>query len=527
VVPEKVVRAWASLFRLDVSPLNGFVSRYLSGTELYIAPGLYTRFLLASIVYPAFLEMALAALAPSFFVFVLPPLLLLQLLPFMLPPTLRWWRRRSMDAELPLVAMALYVLSHESFPNLPDAMAKLENLGNDVFPATSAVSRMLRLNLTYRQEPEAGSVESTFSAHPSSQFREFIHGYLKTLSTGSSVHEFVKEETERLVELLESRWKAFGAALSSLTEVSFILLALFPVGIQMISGVILSGGWTQLLTVSIAVIVLTSATVLLAMDYAQPAVHDYPYPLKRMLPLLAFLPLACAAYLAGVFSITEFSIALLSASLLHCISARDHFSRIHSGERAAASMLHEVAESVRAGSSLTSSMMSCLESSRPDWPLRDTLAMFLRQLSLGKSPHEAQSELRHPSWLVRLAFAMLALSLETGTGYEQLDRLSLLFRRIQDAKGSIRASVMPFALLGVSVPAISVAALSFLSGMQLTLLGQGQQVSTGAVAFSILVDSFFTGLIVTKAYGLSFRSLSVVPPVILSCLVSFLFFGIA
>lgn len=528
MLPERVVRAGASLLRLDIGILDSAVSRYLRGTELYVPPVFYTRFLLSLTVYPASLEVAVALLAPSFEVFLMPPLLLVQSLPFVLPPILRWWRKRSMDAELPLVAMALYVLSHESFPNLPDAMAKLESLGSGVFPAASAESRKLRMNITYGHGPEAGNIESTFSGHPSVQFREFIHGYLKALSTGSSVHEFVSEETERLVDLLEARWKAFGSALSSLTEVSFILLSLFPVGIQMISGIVFSGGGAQLLAISIAVIVLTSVSVLLAIDYAQPAVHDYPYQLKRMLPTFASMSLATVAYLAGELSVTEFSLAVLSVSILHYILSRHHFSRLQRGEKAAAAMLHEIAENVRAGSSLTASIASCLESSHPDWPLRDTLATFLRQLSLGKSPHQAQSELRHPSWLVRLAFAMLAVSLETGTGYEQLDRLSLLFRRIQDAKGSIKSSVLPFALLGVSVPAISVAALSFLSGMQLTLLGQGQQqVSTGAVAFSIVIDSFFTGLIVTKAYGLSFRSLSVVPPAILSALVSFLFFGIA
>jgi hypothetical protein len=149
-------------------------------------------------------------------------------------------------------------------------------------------------------------------------------------------------------------------------------------------------------------------------------------------------------------------------------------------------------------------------------------------LSLGKSPRQAQHGVRHPSWLVRVSFGLLAVSLETGSGYEQLDRLSLSFRRMWDAKRSIQSSVLPFAVLGAAVPVISVAGYWFLSNMQgLSLLVPGLSLSGGPISImaSVMATSVLTGFIVSKAYSFSFRSLVGVPPILVAALASFFFFG--
>jgi hypothetical protein len=160
--------------------------------------------------------------------------------------------------------------------------------------------------------------------------------------------------------------------------------------------------------------------------------------------------------------------------------------------------------------------------------LRDAISTFARLLSLGNSPKAAQRRVLHPSWLVKASFGLLAVSFETGCGYEQLEKLSLSFRRICDARRSIQSSVLPFAVLGASVPVISIASYWFLNNMQgLSFLVPGLTFQSGSIStvVSVIATSILTGFMVSKAYSLSFRSLVGVPPILIAAFFSFLFFG--
>lgn len=437
-------------------------------------------------------------------------------------------RRRRVEAELPFVSMLLFISSQGASPDLAAAFEKVEDLGPAVFPAFYTESQTLRRNLTYGTGFQLKTVEETFKDHPSPQFKDFIAGYLTTIGSGRDVHEFVREESERLVSLQEERWKVFSGIVGSMTEVAFIFLALLPVGLQMVAGAFLNGSTSQLLAVSVLVLLAVAAVLLFWMDYAQPVTYDQKYPLLRVLLALSAVSASVMLYLFGAIGAVEASAACAAASGAYVAVSRGYFARVRKGEQEIAGMLHDLAEDARSGVNLPVALEKLNEGGDRYPSLGETIAGFSRLLSLGRPPREAQRRLSHPSWLVRVSFALLAASLEAGGGFEQLEKLATSFRRVCDAKRSIQTSVLPFAVLGAAVPGISVASFWFLKGMTSyasVLPGFTVQVGTWSVGVSIIATSITTGFVVSKAYSQSFRSLVAVPPIVCCALVAFLLFG--
>ncbi len=437
-------------------------------------------------------------------------------------------RRRSVEGELPFFAMLLYILSHESSVSLAGAFEKAEQLGAGIFPAISLESARLKRNLAYSNEPQRATIERTFRFNPSASMRELVHGHQTVISSGRDVHEFAREEAERLLAAQEERWRSFSAALSSITEISFIFLAVFPVGMQMVAGGFAGGRSSGLLVLSTAALALVAVALLVWIDSAQPVTRDTALPASRLTALVASCCVAMALYYLGFIATAEAAGALLAFSAVYVLSSSPFFRRLRAGEGEAAGMLHDLAESARSGVELPRALPDLLEDPAAVKALRGPLATFAFQLSLGSTPVTAQRMISHPSWLVRISFALLAVALETGGGFEQLERLSSSFRRVSDSRASARASVLPYAALGVAVPALSAASFWFLRNM--LALSPGFQLfalraaGTGAGG-SILACTVLTGLIVSKAYSQSVRNAAGLAPLLASALVSLLLFG--
>ena len=109
----------------------------------------------------------------------------------------------------------------------------------------------------------AGVAERTFAAHPSSRVRAFVHGFLKTLATGKDISEFVRQETSFQIQKLEQSWSAFSVSIGSLAEVTFILLALFPVGLEMVGATVSGFTSSYLFSASFALLAVAALVFLL------------------------------------------------------------------------------------------------------------------------------------------------------------------------------------------------------------------------------------------------------------------------
>jgi archaellum biogenesis protein FlaJ (TadC family) len=527
---EDVIGFISRLFPLQPpATLTALFQRRLEGAMVYVSPAVFARFTLAALIFPAVAEvLVLGTASPGTWPLLVAPLALVQMSPFLVLATRRWQRKRGVESELPYAAMLFYILSHRSYSNLPDAFRKIESLGPGVFPAFFAEAQRILRNLTYGAGGDLTGIERSFSGHPSQRLSEFIHGYSTALVTGRDVKEFVGSESERMLENQVDKWRSYSSLLSSMTEVSFIFLAVFPVGIQMIAGSTPVLNSSQILVVSAVLLSFITGGLLLWMDLNQPLSNNRPYPAGLLVLSAASFLVVMLLYQSRLIDSLVAAASALSVSSACAIASHGHYKTIADGERVVGAMLHDLAELTRAGVELPAALATIATEASNFGTVRDSLAVFSRLLSLGQPPVSAQRALTHPAWIVRISFALLAATLETGGGYEQLDKLSLAFRKVSDSRAAIKSSVLPFAFLGVIVPAISAASAWLLKSMQ--SLGPGLsflsiQTGTAGIGGSIVAASFLAGLIVSKAYSQSVRSMVGVPPLLCSALISFFFFG--
>ncbi|MDG6898122.1 MAG: type II secretion system F family protein [Nitrososphaerota archaeon] len=508
-----------------------FFQPRLEAGMLYVSPQTFARFVVVSLLLAGVAEVAIVAVASypvSLLLLALP--LLVQAFPFLLLTTRRWQRRRAVDSELPYMAMLFYILSRRSSSSATAAFGTLVALGPNVLPAFYAEAQRVLRDLTYGSDGDRAGIEKCFVDHPSGQLQEFIHGYSTAVVTGRDVGEFVESESTRFLDNQGERWRTYSSLLSSMTEVAFIFLAVFPIGIQMVAGSAFTLSSSQILAVSALLLSAVTCGLLLWMDANQPLSNDRPYSSRFLaISTVSFLALMLLYQLRLAGSVLV-AASVLSITTLGALLARRHYWAVRDGDRVIGAMVHDLAELVRAGVELPAALDVLASEARRFNSVREPLAAFSKLLASGEQPLTAQRSVAHPSWMVRVSFALLSATLETGGGYEQLDKLSLYFRRIADSKAAIRSSVLPFAFLGVIVPAISAASSWLLKSMQ--PLGPGLSFmhfpadATG-VAGSIVAASFLAGLVVSKAYSQSARSMVGLPPLLCSALVSFLFFGSA
>jgi hypothetical protein len=528
--PQRTLLIFSKLFPFDPpGSLVSFVAPKVEGSAMLLSPVDYARvFLLLTSAAVVGGAASLIFLGRPLAYFVAMACVTAAACPLFVPSIVAQGRRRSADGELPFFAMLLFILSHESNASLVTSFEKAEQLGRGIFPALSQESARLRRNIAYSNESEQSAIEGTFRNHPSAPLRELVHGYQTALSSGRDVHEFVREEAERLLETKDEKWRNFSASISSLTEVSFIFLAIFPIGIQMVAGGFTGGQSSPLLAFSTLLLTVIAVGLLMWMDSAQPVTRDVTLPAAHLAGLVAACCAILAAYYLGIVGVSEAAGALLAVSAVYLYSSSGFFRNLRSGEEEAAGMLHDLAELTRSGVELPRALPALLEDQDSLRSLREPLAIFSFQLSLGKTPVEAQRAISHPSWLVRISFALLAVAFETGGGFEQLERLSSSLRRVTDSRASAKASVLPYAALGVAVPALSAASFWFLRSM--LALSPGFQLFSMRIAGtsaggSILACTILTGFLVSKAYSQTVRNASGLPPLLASALLSLLLFG--
>jgi hypothetical protein len=131
-----------------------------------------------------------------------------------------------------------------------------------------------------------------------------------------------------------------------------------------------------------------------------------------------------------------------------------------------------------------------------------------------------------------LGFGILSIAFETGAGFEHLEELSSLFRRVAEARRSVTQSMIPFMLIGAIVPVISVAAITFLAGFAQQGIPIGLpvfavQTSQASLILSVSVVSLLSGVLLSKLLTQTVRHQLALPILMTSTLVSLLAFGVA
>ncbi|MDA4122314.1 MAG: hypothetical protein OK456_03935 [Thaumarchaeota archaeon] len=529
---KRVAPFWPS--GLMVDRLQGRISGLLSSGNVYISPALYSRFSLALLVYPLAGEVLAAALLPTVqTLFVLGSLATVQLMPLLLLLARSGSRRRAVEAELPFFLIALSIMSQDSSPSIDGGMRRVAALGDGVFPALRSESDRLERDLTFIPGSPTSVLESAFRDNPSRSLRDFVHSFTTTLTTGKSVEGYVEEESKREVGQMESRAKSFSESVGSLAEVSLMVLALFPVGVEMIAAAIPGFASSVMLIVSMGLLATFSVVLLVVLESVQPVAHNTPPASLYIVLSLASWVASTALYLLGTLPLAFSLLIPFGFSVFGFFRTRGVYDRIRRGEQEISLLLHDLAEASKAGVSLPEALAKITASSSQFGSIGEPLSVFHHAIMSGATPAEAQKGVSHPSWLVRLSFGLLSVAFSTGAGFEQLERLSSFFKRVTDARRNASRSLLPFVLIGVIVPVISVASLNFLGGFSSGSTGSGipflpslADVSKTYVLITISAVALLTGVLLSKLFTQTARHGVAIPLLMASTLVSLAVFGV-
>ncbi len=533
--PELLVKRLASLCPLPgvAAKLAGRLLPMLSAASLFVPPGTYARFVVALLLFLVPAEVLTLLFVPlDQALMIVGGLMMVQAMPLIVLLSRAHSRRRGSEAELPFFLMTLSVFSHEASPTVPEGFRRVSAMGRRVFPQFSREAEILERDEAFIPGSPTLVVEKAFDSHPSARLRGFVHGFLKTLATGKDVVDFVRQETGVQVQKLEQTWTSFSVSVGSLAEVTFILLALFPVGLEMVGAVVSGFASSFLFIVSFALLALVAVVFLALTDSMQPIVYDEP-PGTIWLPLtISGWALSTLAFSSGYLTSREFVLIPLGLSVLGYCETRKRYSKIRKGEEEVSAMLHDLAEESKAGVSLPESLSKLSTQASGFSSIREPLLTFYQSTRLGLTPTEAQKRITHPSWLVRLGFGILSIAFETGAGFEHLEELSSLFRRVADARRSVVHSMIPFVLVGAIVPVISVSAITFLSGFAQQGVPIGLPIfsirsSRTSLILSVSIVSILSGVLLSKLLTQTVRHQVAVPILMASTLVSLSIFGVA
>ncbi len=532
--PELLMQRLASLCPLPLiaARLQAKLAPMLSAASLFISPRTYSRFVVSLLVFPAPVEALSFLLLPTEQAgLIVGGLAVVQAMPVVVLLSRANARRRAADAELPFFLMTLSVFVHEANPTLQEGFKRVAAIGARVFPAFAKEAEILARDDAFVPGSPMGVAERAFAGHPSARVRAFVQGFMKTLATGKDVSEFVRQETSFQVQKLEQSWSSFSASVGSIAEVAFILLALFPVGLEMIGAIVSGFTSSFLFLASFALLAVASVVFLVMTDSIQPVVYDRPPSAAWLAVSLAGWGLSTAAFEAGLLGAREYILVPLCVSLLGFYETRRQYSKIRKGEEEVSAMLHDLAEESKAGVSLPEALSKLSSRAESFSSIREPILTFYQSTRLGLTPTEAQRRVEHPSWLVRLGFGILSIAFETGAGFEHLEELSSLFRRVADARKTVTQSMIPFMLIGAIVPVISVAAITFLAGfaqqgVPIGLPVFAVQASQASLILSVSTVSMLSGLLLSKLLTQTVRHEVALPVLMASTLLSLFAFGI-
>jgi archaellum biogenesis protein FlaJ (TadC family) len=505
----------------------------LSSASVFVSPRAYSRFVVSVLTFGALGEaLALLLLPTERAVLIVGALAAVQAMPVAILYSRANSRRRAADAELPFFLMTLSVFVNEANPTIQEGFRRVASIGARVFPAFAREGELLERDDAFVPGSPMGVAEKAFARHPSARVRAFVQGFLKTLGTGKDISDFVRQETSFQMQKLEHSWSSFSSSVGSLAEVTFILLALFPVGLEMIGAAVSGFSTSFLFLASFALLAVMAAIFLLLTDSMQPVVYDRPPSAIWLAASLLGWSLSTVAFAAGVFGSREYVLAALCVSLFGFYETRRHYSRTRKGEEEVGAMLHDLAEQSKAGVSLPEALSKLSLQAGTFSSIREPVLAFYQATRLGLTPVEAQRRVAHPSWLVRLGFGILSVAFETGAGFEHLEELSSLFRRVAEARKSVTQSMIPFVLIGAIVPVISVAAITFLAGFAQQSVPIGLplfavQASKTSLILSVSIVSVLSGVLLSKLLTQTVRHQLALPILMASTLVSLLAFGVA
>jgi hypothetical protein len=496
----------------------------LSGS-IGISPEEYTCFYLNLLVFSISLTILTLFFNPSIYYVIIPFSLLISLLPIALPKLIVETRKLTVESEFPFFLLLAYILSFRGGPHIEGTFDVIYRAGESNFKALSREGRILERSLYYTPGNRLDIIEKTLGSVPSRTFSSFIHNYMTTLRSGGKISSFLLNEASMSLNSLISRWDSFVKGSSTLLEVSFVFLAILPIGLEVLYSTISVSEQTYLILTTTSLL-LASVATLTIFEISQPRLADERYPAYAAFFLISALAFLVSLSMNGLLSLRLLFLISLFISLVYLFFSHRFFSLIYRGEEEAALFLHRVSEYSKAGTPPVKILQE-VNLSKEFHAIRRSLIIFMNLLVTGSKPVDAVKKIRFPSWLVRYSFLLAAVAFEVGAGYEQIERAYSLFKSIASSKRLVRSSTIPFLLTGCIIPPLSLFGVWFLSRIK----GSIFQFAVGSFSIvsavlAVYMVSVAIGIILSKFYSLSIRSMYALPLTFLSMTVGMIILGI-
>lgn len=509
-----------SFLKIKSERLERFFGPLLANAGLYVSATEYTRFFFCILTLLLSFE-ALMILFNVPIMFLVLTAILFFFFPLVLPLMISSSKNSRLASEAPFFLVMVYLCSYRGKPALESAFEALKRIPVDLLPEFFNQSLILARNTVYSGISRIKELERTFSRIPYSQFRSFVLKYSSSITAGSDLTSFISSEVESFLFNLEERWHNFVSTSSSLIEVSFILMGVLPIGLEITFSSFSIPPDFYVISVTLIIALCTFMVVGLC-DYSRPRVYDRHYSSTAFAVfILSFCALA-ASYMLRLVSFIVCCFLSLVLSLTYSFLSYRHFSKICKSEEEVTFLLHELSEKARAGKALLPSLQICLSNKTYQTIGRD-ISLFVVSLMSGIKPIDASKQVYNNSWFTRLAFALIGFSFEIGAGFEQLERIHSLYKRVLSAKKYVMSSVLPFAFLACVIPPLSFFSISFISNLRgLSISFFPTTLQLEPLLFSIFVVSLVSGIIVSKFYTGSLKEAFIVTPILVSTFVSYL-----
>lgn len=436
------------------------------------------------------LSFILAVLNPNFF--------LLPMIPMSMAVVLGL--KEPGDDELPFIPLLGWMASLSGSGGVETGIEDVSS--PRTFPFLYRIKLLLFKLRTYFSYDTLTSLR-ILSKRFKDELGEFLDSYHSVVLRGGNLSEFLKSETEEMLDEVFGRWRSKVSALSTAGEVLFIALGLLPTMMVITSFM----GFGVMPFAPLIYILPSIYTMVLAMvDLIFPS-SNLNCEIKWHVALSSAI-LASLMLLSASKSPFLLAIALTFSSLPASIGFVKCWLKARSEEKYILLLLRRVVDGLKAGSPLAE-IFSRESKIRAWWVMVDS----------GTKPTEAFEKMAWKSRRAARAFYSLCVALERGAGLEALELLYRFFRRLRTYSSRLHAEVGWVIFFALATPFISAMSLGFMAEVS------GSEGLLQTASWLLLENSLLSGFLASKLATFTLKSIPIVTATMAMTTFSLALFG--
>jgi flagellar protein FlaJ len=370
-------------------------------------------------------------------------------------------RKRALEDEVPFFTVFASILQTVGISLYNSFLAII---GRGVFREIEKDALMIKRNVDFFFRSPVESLEEIGRMHPNEKMRTLLLGYTSEYRSGGDIALYLEAKADDYLNDMSFRWRSYAERATDLGETMISLLFVFPMMILM-SAFIFPGQALTMTSIVLSVIIPLITSVVFGVTHAmQPKTYNIiggDLKLSGFAGACAFI----AAYLLKAPVWLCIATSLSAAAAIYGSAVVLQNREIAAMEKALPQFLRDITEFKKMGYDINRAIVKVSEENTYN-PVFDVLLQTVaRQVDLGVRLSEAEVPSR--SWLVRMAFFLLAEVVESGGGTARcLEILTNFVNQITRVKRETKSSMRLYQMLSIFTPI----GLSFVTALMFTLL---------------------------------------------------------